>query len=149
MKLEAIKDDGGRPMNSLVFKPDEIYQQVRNVAPDLIVYFGGLSWRSIGTVGHAGNYLRENDSGPDACNHSQFGMFTLASPNWPLQGECEGVGLLDLAPTLMDLAGFAIPESMQGKSLLARMQKLGSGLRAESGEAEKAIHDRLAGLGYI
>jgi predicted AlkP superfamily phosphohydrolase/phosphomutase len=149
MKLEAIKDDGGRPLNSPVFKPDEIYQRVRNVAPDLIVYFGGLCWRSIGTVGHDGNYLRENDSGPDACNHSQFGMFTLASPNWPVQGECEGVGLLDLAPTLMDLAGFAIPESMQGKSLLARMQKLGPGLRVESGEAEKAIHDRLAGLGYI
>ena len=51
-KLEALPDDKGEPMNSLVFKPKEIYKFVRNVAPDLIVHFGGLYWRSIGSVGH-------------------------------------------------------------------------------------------------
>src|SRR5206468_4023982 len=50
-RFEALTDDKGQPMNSPVFKPKEIYQRVRNVAPDLIVHFGSLYWRSIGTVG--------------------------------------------------------------------------------------------------
>ena len=39
-KFEALADDKGRPLNSLVFKPKEIYRQARNVAPDLIVRSG-------------------------------------------------------------------------------------------------------------
>jgi len=113
----ALTDDKGRPLNSLVFKPQEIYKHVRNVAPDLIVHFGGLYWRSIGSVGHGRLHLEENDTGPDACNHAQFGTFILSSPNSPLRGEFQGAKLLDIAPTLMDLAGYKIPTAMQGRSL--------------------------------
>src|SRR4029077_14437756 len=60
-RLEALPDDKGQPLNSLVFKPKEIYRSVRNVAPDLIVHFGGLYWRSIGTVGHSKIHVQEND----------------------------------------------------------------------------------------
>ncbi|MBI2822854.1 MAG: alkaline phosphatase family protein [Acidobacteria bacterium] len=118
-RLEALVDDAGNPLGSLVFKPEEIYREVRNVAPDLLVHFGALAWRSIGSVGHGRLHVRENDTGPDACNHSQFGMFILAAPNCPLRGEYQGARLLDMAPTLLDLAGLAIPEWMQGRSLLA------------------------------
>jgi len=143
-----LPDDKGQPMNSLVFKPEEIYQQTRNVAPDLIVHFGGLLWRSIGSVGHPGLYLQENDTGPDGCNHAQFGMFILAAPNSPLVGEIAGARLLDVAPTLLDLAGYDIPDSMQGRSLVAGMEKVKpSGFGNE--DNEQIIHDRLAGLGYI
>jgi len=34
------------------------------VAPDLIVHFGGLYWRSIGGVGYPGLHLQEHDAGP-------------------------------------------------------------------------------------
>lgn len=116
-RFEALSDDKGRPLNSLVFKPQEIYKNVRNVAPDLIVHFGQLYWRSIGSVGHGRLHLEENDTGPDACNHAQFGMFILSAPNSPLRGEFRGAKLLDLAPTLMDLGGYKIPAAMQGHSL--------------------------------
>jgi predicted AlkP superfamily phosphohydrolase/phosphomutase len=122
-KFEALPDDKGRPMNSLVFKPNEIYRQVRNVAPDLIVHFGGLLWRSIGTVGYPGLYIQENDTGPDACNHAQFGMFAMATPNCVPRGSYQGARLLDIAPTLLDLAGYDIPLSMQGRSLMANLEK--------------------------
>jgi predicted AlkP superfamily phosphohydrolase/phosphomutase len=147
-KFEAMKDDKGQPLNSLVFKPKEIYHTVRNVPPDLIVHFGGLDWRSIGTVGYPNIYVQENDTGPDGCNHAQYGMFLLAAPNCPINGEFEGAKLLDIAPTLLDLAGYDIPESMQGRSLVAGMEKriLADGTEAEN---EKIIHDRLAGLGYV
>ena len=147
-KFESMKDDKGQPLNSLVFKPKEIYNTVRNVPPDLIVHFGGLDWRSIGTVGYPNIYVQENDTGPDGCNHAQYGMFVLAAPNCPINGEYQGAKLLDIAPTLLDLAGYEIPESMQGRSLVAGMEKriLGDGAEAEN---EKIIHDRLAGLGYV
>jgi predicted AlkP superfamily phosphohydrolase/phosphomutase len=147
-KFESMKDDKGQPLNSLVFKPKEIYHTVRNVPPDLIVHFGGLDWRSIGTVGYPNIYVQENDTGPDGCNHAQHGMFLLAAPNCPINGEFDGAKLLDIAPTLLDLAGYDIPESMQGRSLVAGMEKriLGDGTEAEQ---ERIIHDRLAGLGYV
>jgi predicted AlkP superfamily phosphohydrolase/phosphomutase len=147
-KFEAMLDDKGQPLNSLVFKPKELYQSVRNVAPDLIVHFGGLYWRSLGTVGYPDIHVQENDTGPDACNHAQFGMFLLAAANNPLSGEYQGARLLDIAPTLLDLAGYEIPESMQGRSLVAGMEKRSPGDGSDA-ESQQIIHDRLAGLGYV
>jgi predicted AlkP superfamily phosphohydrolase/phosphomutase len=122
-RFEKLTDDKGQPLNSLVFKPKEIYKNVRNVAPDLIVHFAGLLWRSIGSVGHAAIHLQENDTGPDSCNHAQYGVFILKAPKCPLNGEYEGARLLDIAPTLLDLAGYEIPETMQGRSLVAVMRE--------------------------
>ena len=121
-RLEALPDDKGQRLNSQVFKPDALYRHVRNVAPDLIVHLGELYWRSIGTVGHKSLHLQENDTGPDGCNHAQYGAFVLTAANCPLRGEYEGANLLDIAPTLLDLAGYEIPEIMQGRSLLTAPQ---------------------------
>ena len=80
-KFEATVDASGKPLGTLVFKPEQIYHKVRNVAPDLIVHFGGLYWRSIGGVGYPAIHILENDTGPDDCNHAQFGAFILAAAN--------------------------------------------------------------------
>ena len=122
-RFEKLTDNKGQPLNSLVFKPKEIYQNVRNVVPDLIVHFAGLLWRSIGSVGHGAVHIQENDTGPDSCNHAQYGMFILKAPNCPPNGEYEGARLLDIAPTLLDFAGYEIPESMQGRSLAVAMRE--------------------------
>ena len=66
-----------------------------------------------------------------------------------MSGEYEGARLLDIAPTLLDLAGYEIPETMQGRSLVSGMEKKSSSGGPGDGEAEKTIHDRLAGLGYV
>lgn len=146
-KLEATTDADGKPLGTLVFKPEEIYRDVKNVAPDLIVHFGGLAWRSIGGVGYPALHVLENDTGPDDCNHAQFGAFILAAPNSPLQGEIQGARLLDIAPTLLELAGAEVPASMQGTSLLGRAA--GDGESGFSEEGEAIIRARLSGLGYI
>jgi predicted AlkP superfamily phosphohydrolase/phosphomutase len=148
-KLEAMTDDHGEPLNSLVFKPRDLYASVRNIAPDLIVHFGGLYWRSIGTVGHSAIHVQENDTGPDGCNHAQQGMFILAAPHCPLSGEYQGARLLDIAPTLLDLAGYEIPESMQGRSLVAGLDKNEFPGGDSRGNAEQTVLSRLAGLGYV
>jgi arylsulfatase A-like enzyme len=56
---------------------------------------------------------------------------------------------LDIAPTLLELAGYEIPESMQGRSLITGMEKKTPGGDAGDSAGEKIIHDRLAGLGYV
>jgi len=148
LKLEATVDDKEAPMGTKVFKPEEIYKNVRNVAPDLIAHFGDLYWRSIGGVGYSALHVQENDTGPDDCNHSQYGSFILASSNNPLAGEVERAHILDLAPTMLEMGGYDIPASMQGRSLVAgnTMTADGDGFSASE---EDLIRERLSGLGYI
>jgi predicted AlkP superfamily phosphohydrolase/phosphomutase len=149
-RLAAIPGPGGGTIESLVFKPDEMYQTTKNIPPDLIVHFGKLDWRSIGGVGYNGTlHIRENDTGPDDCNHAQFGAFILAAPNVPPLGELKGARLLDVAPTLMEVGGYDIPDTFQGRSIfdgnLADAQTAGP----VSAEGEEIIRQRLSGLGYI
>jgi predicted AlkP superfamily phosphohydrolase/phosphomutase len=148
-RLEALPDDKGAPMGSLAFKPQAIYRSVRNVAPDLIVHFGGLYWRSIGSVGYRQLHIQENDTGPDGCNHAQFGAFILAGANNPLSGEVQGARLLDIAPTLLELGGYDVPSSMQGRSLAAGHQPDAAGIDGLSSSEEEILRERLSGLGYV
>ena len=146
-RLEATTDPDGRPLGTLVFRPEEVYRSVNNVAPDLIVHFGALAWRSIGGVGYPAIHVQENDTGPDDCNHAQFGSFVLAASNNPLRGEVEGAHLLDIAPTLLELGGYDRPASFQGRSLVAG-EAVGAVAGYTAGQ-EEVVRDRLRGLGYL
>jgi len=111
-------DHDGVNIGTKVYKPQEIYKEVHGVPPDLIVYFGDLSWRSVGTVGHGSIYTFENDTGPDDCNHAQFGMVIKHDPD-AHQGsggrELTGLQLMDLAPSILEQFGVPVPADMQGK----------------------------------
>lgn len=149
-KFEVLLDDKGNPMHTQAFVPEDIYRNVQNVAPDLIVHFGDLYWRSIGSVGHPGLHIQENDTGPDGCNHALYGSFVLAGPNNPLHGEINAARLLDVAPTLLELGGYETAPSMQGTSLIAGMAlDTASDTSAFTDEDEETIRERLSGLGYI
>ncbi len=114
--IEAIPDHKGKPMGSVVFKPDELYHEVRNVAPDLMVYFGNLRWRSLGSFGLPDIYTFENDQGPDDANHDQDGVFILWDPRRDHGGRyVDDLQLMDVAPTVLDLMKVPVPSDMQGK----------------------------------
>lgn len=147
-RLSALTDENGRPMATQVFKPEEIYRRVHNVPPDLIVHLDSLYRRSVGSVGHGTLHLRENDTGPDDCNHSLSGAFILAASNNPLRGEVQDARLLDIAPTLLELGGYDIPETTQGRSLLSGKKAGSSGGSPLSANAEETVRQRLSGLGY-
>ncbi|MCB0265022.1 MAG: alkaline phosphatase family protein [Calditrichaeota bacterium] len=124
-KIRAIPDHNGNPLPTKTFKPEELYKKVNNVAPDLMVYFGDLLWRSVGSVGHGSFYTFDNDTGPDSCNHAQNGMFILHDPANPGKGqEITGAQLMDIAPTVLDLFGVEIPEDMQGRVISHRKPNL-------------------------
>jgi len=140
-KLEALTDKQGRNIGTRVFKPEAIYSECRNIPPDLIVYFGDLHWRSIGTVGWNSIHTQENDTGPDDANHAQQGMFILYDPREYLGGqELTDLHLMDMAPTILDRLGVPIPPDMQGKVI---------GGSVYTPEEEEVIQQRLADLGYL
>ncbi len=120
-RLEAIPDELGNPLGTRVFKPEELYDEVGGVAPDLIVLFGDLLWRSVGTIGgDEGIHTFENDTGPDDANHAQDGLLILVGPG-VAPGPREGMHLLDVAPTVLELLELPVPASMRGRSLRARV----------------------------
>ncbi|WP_435006316.1 alkaline phosphatase family protein [Tundrisphaera lichenicola] len=119
-ELEALGDPDGRPIGTRVLKPESLYRNVRGASPpDLFVYFGDLSWRSVGTVGTGQIHTFENDTGPDDANHAQEGMIILAGPGLPARGPVGGMEIRDLTPTVLRLFGIEIPGDLQGHAIEA------------------------------
>jgi predicted AlkP superfamily phosphohydrolase/phosphomutase len=120
-RLAAIPGEHGQPIGTKVYTPEEVYPEVNGIAPDLIVHFGDLAWRSVGTVGgDEGIHTFENDTGPDDANHAQDGLYVLTGPGIPAAGRADG-HLLEIAPTLLELMGIDVPEAMRGESMLPRL----------------------------
>ena len=120
-RICAIPDEHGKPIPTKVFRPEDVYPEIKGVAPDLIVHFGDLYWRAVGTVGgDEGLHTFDNDTGPDDANHAQHGMFILRAPGVE-PGQREGAHLLDIAPTVLELLGQPVPPAMRGASLLERV----------------------------
>ena len=85
--LEGLGDPEGRPIGTVAYRPEDVFVEVRNVPPDLIVYFGDLDWRSVGSVGLGSVWTFENDTGPDFANHAQQGIFVIPDPARPGLGD--------------------------------------------------------------
>jgi predicted AlkP superfamily phosphohydrolase/phosphomutase len=120
--LEAMAGPDGEPLGTKVYKPQDVYPEVRGVAPDLIVYFGDLEWRSVGTIGAAQvgrHFTFENDTGPDGANHDRTGVFAMAGAPGQATGRVEGLRLIDVGPSILSLYGLEAPEGAQGRSFLA------------------------------
>lgn len=118
-EIEEIPDEDGGGMENKVYKPEEVYQSIRGIPPDLIVYFDNLRWRSVGSLGLNTLHTHENDTGPDDANHSQQGIFILCSPENRLpRGHLYGLNILDVAPTLLDFYGLSLPHPAGGESIL-------------------------------
>lgn len=117
-KLEAMTGPDGEPLGTRVFRPQDVYPDVRGVAPDLIVYFGDLEWRSVGSIGNPSVYTYENDTGPDGANHDKTGVFALANAPGQPTGVVDGLSLVDVGPTIMKLFGVETPDGAVGRSFL-------------------------------
>jgi len=116
-RLCALGDEEGRPIGTRVFKPEDVYREVRNIPPDLIVYFGDLDWRSAGSVGTNTVHIYENDTGPDDANHAQEGLFALHDARSGERGTVEGATIYDIAPTLLQRMGLPVPPDMIGRPI--------------------------------
>jgi predicted AlkP superfamily phosphohydrolase/phosphomutase len=102
-RIEAMVDHEGKPLGNKALKPEEIYETTTGVAPDLIVIFGGLQWRSVGSLGHGSIYTFENDTGPDEANHAEHGIFIMNNAPGATAGRKDGLHLWDVHSTILDL----------------------------------------------
>ena len=118
IRLQNIPDDKGDPLNTTVYAPRSIYQQVNRIAPDLMVYFGDLHWRVVGSVGHGQHYILENDTGSDDANHAMEGMYILVDPKQSGAGQSYTYQLMDIASTALHLMGLDVPKTLQGRVMI-------------------------------
>ena len=113
--IKGISGADGEALTHQIIIPQEVYSQVNGIAPDLMVYFGELAWRAVGSLGHGTHYTLENDTGPDDANHDTQGMFILYDPKGRGRGRITGENLLNITPTVLDRMGVKIPAEMQGR----------------------------------
>lgn len=120
-EIRQIPGPNGERLNTIVFKPEAIYHHVNGVAPDLIIYWDNLGWRSVGGMGHPDIYTFDNDTGPDDANHAENGVWLHTrlgenEGNLPKGGQrLPKSQLMDFAPTVLDIFGLPVPADMQGK----------------------------------
>ena len=142
-RLQAIPGPEGELLGNVAVKPEDIYRETNNFAPDLILYPGNLAWRSVGTIGAGELFTFDNDTGPDGANHNWDGVFILYDPVQPGNGKLlSGLQLKAIAPMILTLLGVDTPEWMAGRSPAAR----------EVGyepDEEASVLDHLESLGYL
>ncbi|MGH9361839.1 MAG: alkaline phosphatase family protein, partial [Thermoanaerobaculia bacterium] len=117
-ELEAIPDPEGRPIATRALKPETLYRKLNGIPPDLMVYFGDLRWRSVGSVGTGSIHAAENDTGPDDANHDFHGLFILKGPSVAARGERPGARITDILPTALGILGVEAPADLEGRDLL-------------------------------
>lgn len=112
--LEEMPGADGDVGFAAVTRPEELYRAVRGYPPDLMVTFGELGHRALGELG--GEVFTPHDArGRDSANHAKDGFFLLHGADLPARGEVAGAHILDVAPTLLGLAGLEVPSSMRGR----------------------------------
>jgi predicted AlkP superfamily phosphohydrolase/phosphomutase len=98
-------------------RPRDLYRAVRGVPPDLIVYFGDLKWRSLGSVGWRETTAVEED-GLDGANHDWNGIFAMRPAGMRAGGrQLSGLRLIDIAPTILSSMQIARPDDIIGRPI--------------------------------
>ncbi len=117
-ELKNIKDENGNNMGTVVYKPEEVYRECKNIPPDLIVYFGNLDYRSAGTVGHDDILIFENDTGPDDANHAQEGIFIFRDCEKNYGGKDVYNSIFNITPFVIDYYNINVNRDFIGKNFL-------------------------------
>jgi predicted AlkP superfamily phosphohydrolase/phosphomutase len=109
-KIEAINDPEGNNIGSAAFRPEELYRELNGVPPDLMVYFGDLDWRSVGSVGYQSIYTFDNDTGPDEANHDWNGVYICSDSIGISKESTREVSLLSIAAETLSKFGLPSPQ---------------------------------------
>ena len=111
--LREMTTPSGAPLGNVVHEPERIYRATRGVPPDLLVFFGDLRYRSLGTPS-AQVFAADNDAGPDGCNHDWDGIFVMSGGGAPARGRVDDLQIYDVARTICGLAGVPAPSDLLG-----------------------------------
>ncbi len=144
-KLKNIVDpDTGRKVMEAVYRRDEIYSgpYVKD-APDVIALTRDINYAYRVTI--YGDELFETPVDPVPATHRMNGIFMIKGPNIN-----EGVNLplndiVDIAPTILYLMGYKIPEEMDGKVIVNAIDEGFLRLNPVVFSKDKTERDRLNG----
>ncbi len=114
-RLQQMTGPDGQLLGNRVHRPEDLWVEQNGIPPDLLVYFGDLGWRSNGTIGSGQIFSFENDTGPDDANHAMYGMVVGAGPGLSPKRR-DDLEIYDIAPTIMELFGLPVPDTMRGTS---------------------------------
>jgi len=117
LDLQAVRRPDGKSLSADVRAPRTMYREVRGDAPDLMVYFGNVAWRSAGTIGYNTLFLEENDTGPDDSVHSFEGVYVVADPSQGAGTRGRDEQLIDIGPTVLSMMGLPNPPDVQGREI--------------------------------
>jgi len=113
--LDDVTTPAGGRIGAVAHRPERLFREARGFPPDLIVYFGDLSWRSLGGVGFAADTAVDNDTGADDANHDWDGIFVMRDPREAWRGQALGdLRLLDVASTIAARGGVSGAGLMPG-----------------------------------
>ncbi len=118
-ELEEFELEKGNSANKLsiknnIYKPEDIYAEVNNIAPDLMVYFNDLAWRSIGSLGHDSYIIPADKLEPYSANHTKQGILISNQGN---KGYMSEIDIKDIVPSILGYYGIDIPAGLQGKNI--------------------------------
>ncbi len=142
-------------IGTVVYKPEEIYERIENIPPDLIVHLRRpATGARRATVGTRRVHTFENDTGPDDANHALEGTFITSMKLRESVAMKDPYSIYDIAPTVLDYFGIEVPPDMIGESLLTAGQwlakqprELAKGLRTISIEDGKRHYGTPRGWG--
>jgi predicted AlkP superfamily phosphohydrolase/phosphomutase len=116
-RIRRLPGPTGAPMDTQVIVPAQTYRRVRGAPPDLMVYWDGLSRRSIGSVGHGAVHVDVNDTGPDDANHDPDGIFAVLAPGLSRSEGPARAEIADVFATACAALGIEPPAGTGGRSM--------------------------------
>lgn len=169
--LEGWRDDAGRPVLARVWRREEVYcGPSLEAAPDLLLEPALVE-------GYSPSCLRSPSSGPAIRTlgpadfaagkgagmngaHRPDGVYAFAGPGVRPLGTWERRAIADVAPTVLALAGQAVPAGLDGAPMDAMLEdaiawspaapeEAEIAAAAFSAEEEAEVARRLAALGYL
>jgi predicted AlkP superfamily phosphohydrolase/phosphomutase len=160
-RLERLVDDGGERLVPVVKRRDELFagRNVRGL-PDVFVEFLDRPYEAFFQDYDVDEFLQE----PGWANgtHRRHGLYIGAGPGFAGGEDVEDLEIFDVAPNVLHLMGFPIPEHMDGRfrrDLFAEsvtdeatyvdLDRRRGPERDISADEQKDLEEKLRGLGYL
>jgi predicted AlkP superfamily phosphohydrolase/phosphomutase len=149
--LKRITDENGKTMQVQVFKRDDIhFGEFVNYGPDLFVIINGSRWSFGEEVGYGAGKVHQFNEETVREAYGPQGYYCIAGSDFPSSGELNGISLLNIAPTVIDIMNLRKPYSMmpyEMETLSIPAVIRDRVVPSTPAEGEK-IRSRLEALGY-
>jgi predicted AlkP superfamily phosphohydrolase/phosphomutase len=158
--LQELRDEAGRPLVTRLIPRRDIYHgRHAEHGPDLHVVLDDYKMISFPLFATDSSIITKQIRGDSGC-HRREGVFIASGPGIRRGTTLARASILDLAPTILHLAGLPVPSVMDGRVLGdifktppdVRHTETQPEIRPETGldETESAeVEERLRGLGYL